>query len=62
MNIVLIISDTFRQDHVGCYGNKFIHTPYLDQFAEMGIQFENCYIASYPTMPMATIEVLRISP
>jgi len=22
MNIVLIISDTFHRDHLGCYGNK----------------------------------------
>jgi len=52
MNIILIISDTFRQDHLGCYGNKHIHTPHLDQFAETGSQFENCYITSFPTMPM----------
>jgi len=52
MNIVLIMSDTFRRDHLGCYGNKDIHTPHLDKFAqEKCIQFDRCYSSSYPTMP-----------
>jgi len=29
MNIIVIVSDTFRRDHLGCYGNKNIHTPNL---------------------------------
>ncbi len=52
MNVMVIVSDTFRQDHLGCYGNKSIHTPHLDQFAEECIQFDNCYATSFPTMPM----------
>ena len=52
MNIILIVSDTFRQDHMGCYGNKRVHTPHLDQFAETCVQFDNCYFGSFPTMPM----------
>lgn len=51
MNIILIVSDTFRQDHLGCYGNKKIRTPHLDRFAEQCVQFDNCYHASFPTMP-----------
>jgi len=53
MNIVVIVSDTLRGDHLGCYGNRDIHTPYLDRFArERCLQFDNYYAASFPTMPM----------
>jgi len=51
MNIIVIVSDTFRKDHLGCYGNKNIFTPSLDKFAESCIQFNNAYAASFPTMP-----------
>lgn len=34
MNIVMIVSDTFRKDHLGCYGNANIHTPNLDYLAD----------------------------
>jgi arylsulfatase A-like enzyme len=52
MNLVIIISDTFRRDHLGCYGNDWIYTPHLDKFAEMCAVFDHAYCASFPTMPM----------
>jgi len=52
MNLVVIISDTFRRDHLGCYGNKRIYTPHLDRFAELCTVFDHAYCASFPTMPM----------
>jgi len=51
MNIVLIISDTLRRDHLGCYGNKEIRTPNIDRLAEKSIVFDNAYTCSFPTMP-----------
>ena len=51
MNVILIINDSFRRDHLGCYGNEWIHTPHLDRFAERAAVFDQCYIASYPTVP-----------
>lgn len=51
MNIILIISDTFRQDHLGCYGNPWIQTPHLDNLSEFSVLFEQAYAASFPTMP-----------
>lgn len=50
-NIIVIISDTFRQDHLGCYGNNEIVTPNLDEFSEKYVTFDNFYSASFPTMP-----------
>lgn len=51
MNVILIISDTFRRDHLGCYGNSWIRTPHLDRFAAKAVVFDRCYAASFPTMP-----------
>ncbi len=51
MNIILIVSDTFRRDHLGCYGNAWIRTPYLDRLAQQSIVIERCYAASFPTVP-----------
>ena len=51
MNVIWIVSDTFRRDHLGCYGNQTIHTPALDDFATKSIRFDNFYTASFPTVP-----------
>lgn len=51
MNVIWIIADTFRRDYLGAYGNKTIHTPSLDSFAEKSVRFDRHYIASFPTMP-----------
>lgn len=51
MNIILVVSDTLRRDHLGCYGNEWIHTPNLDKFATESFLFENAYTASFPTIP-----------
>jgi len=52
MNIVLIILDTLRQDHVGAYGNDWIRTPNLDAFAREAVTFTRCYPESLPTLPV----------
>jgi arylsulfatase A-like enzyme len=51
MNVIWIVSDTLRRDHVGAYGNKKIHTPVLDTLAAKSIRFDRHYAASFPTMP-----------
>lgn len=51
MNIVLIVADTFRRDHLGCYGNEWIRTPHLDRLAKRSTVFDCCYAASFPTVP-----------
>jgi len=51
MNFVVIVSDTFRRDHLGCYGNSWIHTPNLDRLASESIVFDRAYAASFPTVP-----------
>lgn len=51
MNVVVIVSDTFRRDHMGCYGNGWIRTPVLDALAGEATIFDNAYAASFPTIP-----------
>jgi arylsulfatase A-like enzyme len=51
MNTILVVLDTWRRDHSGCYGNEWIHTPNINRFAEKSAVFENAYLASYPTLP-----------
>jgi len=52
MNAVVIITDTMRRDYLGLYGNRWVHTPHLDRFAERCVVFDRAYLASFPTMPM----------
>jgi len=51
VNFIIIVSDTFRRDHLGCYGNPWISTPNLDRFAAKSIVFERAYAGSFPTVP-----------
>ena len=51
MNVIWIVSDTFRRDHVGAYGNRWIHTPSIDTLAAGAVRFDSHYSAGFPTMP-----------
>jgi arylsulfatase A-like enzyme len=49
-NVVLIIIDSLRKDHVGAYGNGWIQTPNLDALAEESLRFTRAYPESAPTI------------
>jgi len=51
MNYIVIVSDSFRRDHLGCYGNPWIHTPNLDKLASESLVFDRFYTGSFPTIP-----------
>jgi len=51
-NIITIICDSLRQDHLGCYGNKWIDTPNIDKLAAESVVFENAYPEGLPTLPV----------
>jgi arylsulfatase A-like enzyme len=55
MNLILIIADTFRADHLGCYGNEWIKTPNLDRLAAEAVVFTNAYGDGLPTIPMRRV-------
>ena len=50
-NVIVVVADTFRRDHMGAYGNPWIQTPHLDEFARSSVVFDNHLISSFPTMP-----------
>src|SRR3712207_4465844 len=50
-NVVLIIMDSLRKDHVGAYGNDTIKTPNLDALAKESLRFTQPYPESIPTIP-----------
>jgi arylsulfatase A-like enzyme len=52
MNVILIVLDSLRQDHVGAYGNEWIETPCLDAFASEAVLFTRGYPESLPTLPV----------
>lgn len=51
MNVILVIIDSLRRDHLGCYGNPRMRTPNLDRLSRLGTTFEQHYLSSAPCMP-----------
>jgi len=60
MNVIVIVTDSMRADHLGCHPlcashhGKKVQTPSLDRLAAEGTLFESAYGASLPTIPMRT--------
>jgi len=50
-NIVLIVLDTLRQDHLGTYGYRRKTSPTIDRIAEEGVVFESAYTTAPWTLP-----------
>ncbi|MFH1739236.1 MAG: sulfatase [bacterium] len=53
MNVIVIVCDSLRTDHVGCYGSK-VKTPNIDAFAQDSAQFTQSYSENLPTLPCRT--------
>ena len=51
MNVITLVCDTLRWDHLGCYGNSWIHTPNFDKLASMSTVFDRAYLHNFPTVP-----------
>jgi arylsulfatase A-like enzyme len=45
-NILLIITDQQRADHLGCYGNTIVKTPNIDGIAARGTRFDRFYVSN----------------
>jgi arylsulfatase A-like enzyme len=50
-NLVLVIIDSLRTDHVGAYGGRHSRTPNLDAFARESLRFTSAHPESMPTIP-----------
>ena len=51
MNVILIILDSLRKDHVGVYGSDKVKTPSLDALSKESLRFTRPYPESIPTIP-----------
>ena len=51
MNVIWIVADTFRQDHLGAYSKMDIRTPSLDALAAKSTRYDRHYAGGFPTMP-----------
>ncbi len=50
-NIILIILDTLRSDHMSCYGYPKKTTPNIDAFASEAVQYTHAYPTASWTLP-----------
>jgi len=50
-NVVLIVIDSLRADHLRCYGARGMRTPNLDELARDSVRFTNVFPEAMPTMP-----------
>ncbi len=51
LNVLFLITDAQRADHLGCTGNLIIKTPNLDRLANEGIRFTNHFCTNPICMP-----------
>jgi arylsulfatase A-like enzyme len=51
MNILVIITDQQRSDHMSCAGNQILKTPNIDSIGNNGVRFTNYFCASPICMP-----------
>ena len=52
LNVILLVSDTFRADNLAAYGSKWVDCPNLNRFAEQAVVFEDAYPEGMPTVPI----------
>ncbi|HUY13479.1 MAG TPA: sulfatase [Terriglobia bacterium] len=50
-NIVLIVMDTVRADHLSCYGYRRPTTPFIDSLAARGVMFQDAVAPTSWTLP-----------
>jgi arylsulfatase A-like enzyme len=54
MQVILVVSDTLRADHMGCYGYFRPTSPRLDRFAGEGVRFDQHVSQAPYTLPSFT--------
>jgi len=52
LNVVVLVVDSLRYDHLGCNGNARVRTPALDAFAKQATVFEGAVVGSFATVPV----------
>ncbi len=52
-NIIYIMCDDMGYGDLGCYGQKYISTPHIDNMASEGMRFTQAYAGSPVSAPLA---------
>ncbi len=50
-NVLVLVIDSLRHDHVGCYGLKPVQTPNIDALARESVRFTRAFPEAMPTVP-----------
>ena len=45
-NVLFVMCDQLRRDHVSCYGSSRVPTPNIDRLAKLGVRFDHAYVQS----------------
>ena len=61
-NILFIMTDQQSAEMMSCAGNKYLHTPALDELAERGVRFELAYSPNPVCIPSRTSMVTGLFP
>lgn len=54
-NIIFIMADDLGYGDLGCYGQKVIKTPHIDELADEGLRFTQCYAGSMVCAPSRSV-------
>jgi arylsulfatase A len=54
-NILFIVLDDLGYGEFGCYGQKLIRTPNVDQFATTGVRYTDCYAGGAVCAPSRSV-------
>ena len=61
-NVVLVVIDTLRQDHLPFYGYRLNTAPFLTELAAQGVVCESCYSTSSFTSPASASILTSLYP
>lgn len=61
-NVILYLVDALRADHLRVYGYQQPASPFLDEFAERGVVFRNCYSPASWTKPSVVTLMTSLYP
>ena len=50
-NVLFIMCDQLRWDHLSCYGHPVLQTPHIDGLASRGVRFDAAYVQSASCVP-----------
>ena len=46
MNVLFVMADQLRHDHLSCTGHPYLRTPNIDALAARGVRFSQAYVSS----------------